>query len=210
MRKQRSSLPALGLCIDWETSGSAWGRDSTAEYQGISFGAIVFKTSNFSTVEELYLEIKFDEGRYKWSNEAESIHGLSRDRLEATGVSQTDAAAALAELILKYWGPHEKVMLLGHNTEFDRRFTNQLMNSIEIEFSVEKQTEFDSWIQLHHVLLDTSSAGCVAFGIYKSNDLFKHIGFEDREEHNALADAQMTLAAAQSIRLLVNEALGST
>lgn len=202
MRKARE----FGLCIDWETSGSTWGGDSTREYQGLSFGAIVFDLSDFSTVQELYTEIQFDSSKYKWSTEAEHIHGLSRQHLADAGVSQQDAAIALAELILKYWGPSSKVMLLGHNTTFDLRFTNQLLNSIDIEFSIEKCTQFDSWIQVHHVLLDTSSAGFISFGISKSNALFKHVGFVDRAEHNALEDARLTLNTAACIRALVDSA----
>jgi hypothetical protein len=95
------------------------------------------------------------------------------------------------------------VMFLGHNTEFDRRFTNQLMNVIEIEFSVEKQTEFDSWIQMHHVVLDTSSTGCITMGLFKSDLLFESMGYEDRKDHNALDDARQTLGTCRTIRELI-------
>lgn len=199
--------PSFGLCLDWETSGALWGGDSSKEYQGISFGAIIFDTATFDPIEKMYVEIKFDATKYKWAESAEAIHGLSREYLETNGISQVDAAMALAELILKYFGD-TKVMFLGHNTEFDRRFTNQLMNTIEIEFSVEKQTKFDSWIQLHHVILDTSSTGFIALGLFKSDLLFEKIGFEDRGAHNALADAEQTLGTCKAIREMMKIAMG--
>lgn len=207
MAKQKT--PKYGLAIDWETSGATWGGDSSKEYQGLSFGAIVFNTSDFSPVEELYRVIKFKPDRYKWSPEAAAIHGMSVDFLERTGISQEDAAVDLAELILKYWGPDSKVMLLGHNTEFDRRFTNQLLNSIEIEFSVEKETRLSSWVQVHHVVLDTSSLGFITLGLYKSDLLFEKIGFEARGDHNALDDVRMTLQTAAAIKQLVTIALAT-
>ena len=204
----KQQTPAMGLCLDWETSGATWGGDSSKDYQGLAFGAIVFDTKTFTEVEYLYVEIKFDP-IWKWSEEAAAIHGLTKEYLEENGITQEEAAIKLAELILKYWGPDSKVMFMGHNAEFDRRFTNQLLNAIDIEFSVEKQTEFSSWIQLHHVILDTSPLGFVAFGLFKSDLLFEKIGFEDRGDHNALQDARQTLASAQAIHDLVNVALGS-
>jgi hypothetical protein len=204
----KQQTPKFGLCIDWETSGSEWGGDSSKSHQGISFGAIVFDTETFGVVEELSMNIIFDAVRYKWTADAEKIHGLSIEHLNQTGVTQEDAAAELASLILKYWGPDNKVMMLGHNAEFDRRFTNQLLNTIEIEFSVEKETKFDSWIQLHHVILDTASVGFVSFGLFKSDLLFDKIGFDDRGNHNALQDARQTLFCCRAIRELINLAMG--
>lgn len=202
-KKVVQQTPKFGLCIDWETSGSTWGGDSSIEHQGIAFGAIVFNTEDFSPVEKLYMMVKFNASKYKWTEQAEQIHGLSQEHLEKNGVAQEDAAVALGELILKYWGPDSKVMFLGHNPQFDLRFTNQLMKSIGIEFSVEKQTDLESWIQVHHVVLDTSATGFITFGLFKSDLLFEKIGFEERGEHNALTDAEQTLETCAAIRQLI-------
>jgi hypothetical protein len=193
----------FGLCIDWETSGAIFGGDSSSKFQGLSFGAIVFNAKTFEPIEKLYLEIKFDDSKWAWSESAEKIHGMSVEYLAQHGVSQEEAAMALAELILKYWGTDSKVLFLGHNPEFDRRFTNQLLNQIGIEFSVEASGKFDSRIDVFHVVLDTSALGFITMGLYKSDLLFEKIGFEERGDHNALADAEMTLQTCQAIRALV-------
>ena len=207
-KKVTQQTPQFGLCLDWETSGAVFGGDSTKDHQGLAFGAIVFNTANFSIVEKLYIEIKFNAAKYKWTEAAEKIHGLTIQHLEEHGVSQEDGAIALAELILKYWGTDSKVMFLGHNPIFDIRFTAQLMATAEIEFSVEKSTNFDSWIQLHHVILDTSAAGFITMGLFKSDLLFEKIGFPERGEHNALADAEQTLETCAALRALTNVAIG--
>lgn len=194
----------FGLCIDWETSGVNWGGDSTIEFQGISCGAVVFDAETFEEIESVHVYVAFDETKYKWSKEAENIHGITIDFLRENGVSQEDAAVTLAELILKYWGPSTPVMLLGHNTEFDRRFTNQLFNTIGIEFSIQRQTTLESWISLHHVILDTAAAGYISFGLYKSDLLFEKIGCAERGKHNALQDARQTLLVCKTIRTLVD------
>lgn len=208
MKKKVVQLtPDFGLCIDWETSGATWGGDSSKDYQGISFGAVVFKTDTFEVVETLYREIEFNGDKYKWSDEAAAIHGLSQEYLTKNGVSQEDAAQDLLELILKYFGTG-KVMFLGHNTEFDRRFTNQLTKSVGIEFSVEHSGEpCDGRIEVHHVVLDTSSTGFITLGLFKSDLLFDAVGLEERGEHNALTDALYTVETCARIRLLVKTAL---
>lgn len=205
---KKQQTPTRGLCIDWETSGATWGGDSSKDYQGLSFGAIVFDTETFEPVEKLYREIKFNADKYQWSDGAEKIHGLSREYLEENGVSQEDAATDLLELILKYFGPESKVMFLGHNPEFDRRFTNQLLGSVEFEFSVERVNLDFTHIQLHHVVLDTSALGFITLGLYKSDLLFEKMGFEDRGDHNALIDAEQTLMTCYIIKNLIKSALG--
>ena len=206
-KKTVQQTPKYGLCLDWETSGAVFGGDSAKDHQGLSFGAIVFNTEDFSPVEKLYREIKFKPERYQWQEGAAKVHGMTQEYLEKNGVSQEDAAVDLATLILKYWGPDSKVMFLGHNPGFDIRFTDQLMNSVEIEFSVERKTNFDSWIQLHHVVLDTSATGFITLGLFKSDLLFDRIGFAERGDHNALADAEQTLETCAAIRGLINIAL---
>lgn len=201
-KKTVQQTPQYGLCMDWETSGATWCGDSSKEYQGLSFGAIVFDAKTFQPVEKLYVEIKYNP-KWKWSEEAEKIHGMTKEYLDEHGITQEEAAIKLAEFILKYWGPDSKVMFMGHNAEFDRRFTNQLLNEIEIEFSVEKETKFSSWIQLHHVVLDTSPIGFVTLGFFKSDLLFERIGFPERGDHNALTDAEQTLATCEAIRAIM-------
>jgi DNA polymerase III epsilon subunit-like protein len=205
MKKQLT--PEFGLCIDWETSGAAFGKDSSKLFQGISFGAIVFRTADFSPVEKLYRMVKFDETKWAWSDEAEKIHGLSREKLEAEGVNAAEAAGDLAELILRYFG-NTKVMFLGHNPEFDRRFTNQLLMNLNIEFSTERITQSEAWIEVHHVMLDTSALGMITLGLFKSDLLFDRLGFAERGAHNALQDAEQTLETCAAIRQLVQLGMG--
>lgn len=209
-KKAYQLTPEHALCIDWETSGATWGGDSSKDYQGLAFGAVVFNTKTFETVDTLYREVKFNPEKYKWSSEAEAIHGLSQDHLASNGIDQEEAAADLLELILKYWGPSNKVMFLGHNPEFDRRFTNQLTKSVGIEFSTEASgLPCDGRIELHHVLLDTSALGFITMGLFKSDMLFEAVGLEERGEHNALTDALYTVETCKRIRLLVDTALGN-
>lgn len=193
----------FGLCIDWETSGATFGGDSSKDYQGLAFGAVVFDASTFSVIDKLYTEIKFDESKYKWTDAAQRIHGLTQENLAATGLSQEDAAIKLCEFILKYWDPTDKVMFLGHNPGFDIRFTNQLTKTLDIEFGVERENENSAgWIQLHHVVLDTSATGFITLGAYKSDLLFQKIGFPNRGNHNALQDALQTVETCAIIKAL--------
>jgi len=183
------TFPKFGLAIDWETSGADWGNPmgSHIKYQGLSFGAIVFNADDFSEVDRLYCEIQFDESKYGWQESAAKIHGLTREYLNENGIPREEAAILLAELILKYFGTDE-VMFLGHNIGFDIGFTDQLLGDYGIT------------IKKHHVKVDTSSAGYIMTGRYKSDQLFSFFGFDARNAHNAMQDVEMTLEVCRILR----------
>lgn len=189
---------ARGLLIDWETSGSDFGQDSSVNYQGIAYGAVVFDTQTFQPVETLYRELRFDERRYKWSPEAERIHGLTREHLAAHGTSREDGLADLMELLLRYWAPGSKVLMAGHNAGFDMDFTSQLFTDHNLE------------IVFHHVVLDTSGLAFALTGEYKSDVVFELLGGIDKRAcHNALEDALASLAVLRNARQIFEEALGA-
>jgi len=195
MQLTQRPLPKYGFGIDWETSGSAWGEDSTIDYQGVSFGAVVFDLATFEPVETIYREIKFDATRYKWSEGAQKVHGLSREHLEANGVTQEEASVALMEMYIKYFAPDERVFIIGHHTDFDIKFTQQLLEQFGIMF------------QVGATIMDTAGTGLINFGIHKSEDLFQFLGLPARTTHNALEDILLTLKAAQTMRAIFNAAL---
>lgn len=190
------------LVIDTETSGMAFGTDdpshnpTTGEtYQIVSIGLIVASVATFKPVEELYLEIKWD-GESKWSKEAERVHGLSLEHLEAHGMDRQDAVAEIGNLVLKYWGPDVSICLLGHNVAtFDLPFFKRLMRSEGLE------------LKFGNRYIDTNSIGIATFGTFNSDDLFAAAGLpvRDPSKHNALADAQMALASARLVKQLWTE-----
>lgn len=52
-------------------------------------------------------------------------------------------------------------------------------------------------------MLDTSAAGFITVGLYKSDMLFDKMGFPVRGDHNALEDARMTLQTCALLKQLV-------
>lgn len=185
------------LVIDFETSGSTFGtyEETFSRYQGLSFGAVIANSTTFEPVKTIYQEIKFDP-KYEWSDEAEKIHGLSREYLNEHGASNEEAAANLAEFILGTFGTG-KVMVLGHNIWFDIEAMRQLLEPHGV------------MPDIHHVVLDTSPAAFIAIGKYKSNDVFEFFTGKVRDgSHNALDDALMALETVRNMRAMFNQALG--
>ncbi len=191
----KSLAPKLGLCFDFETSGSSWGKDSSIDYQALSLGMVVFDTRTFDIIDDLYIEMKFDASKYQWSAEAEAIHGLTREYLEQYGLSNEDAVVAVAEFLLKYFGPNPTIMVMGHNVDYDLLFMRQLLEPHDMMFHV------------HNVKIDTAGVSFVNFITYKSDHLFELTGVGERDTHNALADVYMTIGAAKFMRDLVESAL---
>ena len=189
--------PKYGLCIDWETSGAERnGKNHSVNYQGVSFGALIFEFETLEPVDGIYVEIKFDDKRYKWSNDAEKVHGLTRKHLQEHGKTAEEAACELATLILKYMGPQPTCWILCHNREFDLDFTRQLLEPFELMPNVA------------HVALDTSPLALFTLGKYRSEDIFDILELPKREDHNALEDANHTLTTARMIREIFRRGLG--
>lgn len=185
------------LVLDVETTGSTFAtyEETFQKFQAIQFGAIVANSTTFEEVASLEFLVKFDP-KYQWSQEAENIHGITKDRLEAEGLEDEEAAATLAEFILTHFGT-SKVMFVGHNPWFDIEAMRQLLEKHGV------------MPDLHHVVLDTSALGFITCGKYKSNDLFEFFLGGRSEKHGALDDARMTLTVVRTVRQIMNEALGN-
>lgn len=199
------------LAIDCETTGLCFNSDdvtnnpNTGEHhQTVSWGVIVADAQTLKPIEELYVEIKWNQlsKRQRQNNpnfgeRAESVHGLSYDYLEENGVTEEEAVLAIGNLIMKYWGPKGNIRTLGHNVHtFDMPFLRDLFrrNGIELSFG-----------NRHY---DTNSIGFCTVGSFNSDDLFSTMGMEARQTHNALDDAHMALESARRIRTLWNDMVG--
>lgn len=183
------------LVLDTETTGSTFGtyEETFSKHQAIQFGAIVATSDTFEEVDSIEFLVKFDP-KYEWTEGAEKIHGISRQRLAEEGLADEDAALVLGEFILKYFGTG-KVMFLGHNPGFDIEAMRQLLEKYKV------------MPDLHHVVLDTSALGWITCGKFRSNDLFEFFLGGRAEKHGALDDARMTLTVARTVRQLMNMAL---
>lgn len=185
----------FGLCLDWETSGSTWGGKSWEDYQGVSFGAAVFHTDTFEIIDTRYVEIKFDSEKYGWSAEAEKIHGLSREHLEANGISSEEAAVELVQFIMQYFGSNPEIIFLGHNANYDIEFTKQLLEPHGLMFNIA------------NIMYDTCGVSFATTGYHRSDDMFHFLGLPERSQHNALEDVIYTIEAAKRIRLIFQKGL---
>lgn len=183
------------LSIDWETSGSSFSslEDTTRDYQGISFGACIFDLDTFAIHDSIYHEIRFDP-KYKWTLEAERIHGLTREYLSDKSEPE-DAAVDLMNMVVKYFGTGS-VVFAGHNVAFDIAFTKQLLEGLGIMPAVASRQ------------LDTAGIGWVMFNEPKSEPLYQLLGLPPRQLHNALEDAIYTVQALQIMRGLSMTFLG--
>lgn len=194
-KKPRGYIERI-LFIDCETSGLNFNADDPSEgYQSVSWGLVVASAQTLDKIDELYLEIKWD-GESTWSKEAQAVHGLTPKHLEEHGMTEEDAVVAIAELILKHWGPDSPVCLGGHNVAtFDKFFLRRLLRKYEIEVRFGSKT------------VDTNAIGFATFGTHNSDDLFEAVGLPAREDHNALQDANNARIAVQRIRKMFNACL---
>lgn len=192
------------LAIDCETTGLNFDTDdSSIGHQALSWGIIVADAKTLKPIEELYVEIKWN-NESKLSKEinpefgaaASNIHGLTSEYLEEHGVSEEEAVVLITNLILKHWGPTIQVKILGHNVKFDISFLVAMLRRYNIE------------IPISHRTYDSNSVGFITVGSYTSDALFDIMGFDARSSHNALEDIRMTLESCRRIRVLWNSKVG--
>lgn len=183
MSKQPLRLPPRILAVDTETSGLTYGPDPSVDHQIVSIGALIIDTTNWQVVDTFYVEIEHDE-RFKWSDKAEAVHGLTREYLKQHGEYIENAAALFLQFIFKWFGD-TSIIAAGHRVKFDIDFLNALVNTIDCQLK---------WDRL---IIDSAAMGGGLFGVVESDELFNILGLPDRTEHNALEDVILTV---ESIR----------
>lgn len=193
------------LAVDVETTGMSWLQgDPSKGHQVVSFGAIVADAETFEEIEHKYVEVKWTkesedalEQNPSFGRDAEKVHGLTREYLNEHGVTEEEAAAELGELIMKYWSTDVTVQLLGHNVAtFDLFFIRNLLHKHGLTFKFASR------------MYDSHSLGAGTVGAVNSDQLFAALGFDDRNDHNSLEDARMSLEAFRIIRKLWTKKVG--
>jgi len=184
----RYSPGKYGLLIDFETSGSDVTNKNHQQYQGISLGALIVNMEKFEVVDDYYVEIKFNASKYLWSEEAEKVHGLTKDYLEANGVSQQEALGGLLEVIMRWIGFTDKLFIMGYNIDFDKGFMQQLFDDCEVP------------INFHHIMIDPAPMAYFFVQEYRSDKVFELFSSMTREVHNALEDCYICFDALKTMR----------
>lgn len=195
------------LALDCETTGFCFGHNpvynthTKERHQSVSWGVIVVDAATLKPLDELYVEIKWNErsliqrmNNPKFGKDAEKIHGLSLEALEENGVEEEEAVTQIGNLILNHFGDGD-IRLLGHNVvTFDRLFFDDLFRRHDIN------------LKFGNRHIDTNTIGFVCYETFNSDDLFELIGIT-RETHNALEDARASLKVAQITRKLFKTVL---
>jgi DNA polymerase III alpha subunit (gram-positive type) len=190
------------LSMDCETSGvNVNSDDPSIGYQAVSWGLVVADADTLKVIDKLYVEIKWN-GEAKWNKKAEAIHGLTIEYLDKNGLTEEEAVTEIANFVYKYWDPKSEyssqrsIRCIGHNVAtFDIWFMRQLFRKFELEFNTGAR------------FIDTSTLGWAVFGCFNSDDAFELIGVK-RESHNALEDAEASLALVKTTRMMSRKMLG--
>lgn len=181
------------LVIDCETTGLCFDHsnpDITDGYQSVSWGMIVSDMKTMKPIDELYIEIQWD-GVSLWHWKAEKTHGLSKAYLAENGLTNEEAAIAIAQFIGSHFDVSETIICMGHNVgKFDIPFLKKLLLQFDFPFSFSTRC------------LDSSSLAALTIGTFTSQQMFDELGIERGKIHNALEDCRATLTACRIIRKL--------
>lgn len=184
--RKKQTVPRWALSFDCETSGLIEGV-YVGKHQMISFGAVIFDCRTYEVIDKLYVEIKFDDTKV-WDDYAEKVHGLSREYLAEHGVHEEDALVQLLEMLLKYFGPEEEILIMAHNPNFDKAWLRDLFQRYDVNAKI--------WFRA----IDTCSVAIAMLEVVRSDDLYAATGLEKRGQHNALQDALYSIEAMKYVK----------
>lgn len=191
-----SSGMAFSNAVDPMCPDPSYNYITKQKYQSVSWGLIVIDVKTTTIIDELYVEIKPQEG-YEWNNAAERTHGLSREYLEEHGLYYEDAVLKIAEFILKYWDMNKAISTFGHNqVTFDHWFFRRLMHSCGLHFKFANR----------HI--DTNYLTNGIYDVEGSEELFQLFSSK-RGEHNALEDIKQTFEIFKQTKKLFQTILGT-
>lgn len=204
------------LCFDTETSGlfsnevdPSYQSDTGKECQIVSIGLIVADAIKLTPIKKLYLEIQWN-GVSDWQQQAEDVHGLTKQHLKDNGLTEEEAVEEIGDFIQEFWGPMQEIVVagtkkvkfpttqlhvLGHNIAFDISFIRRLFKRVLGD---------DFILNISHRQYDTNSLGFFTVESFTSDQFFDAVGLPPRTKHNALEDITMSLEAARRIKLLWN------
>lgn len=192
------------FAFDLETSGLFFSsnqespvvneHNSSQYYQIVSCGIIIADIDTLEPIETAYFEVKYND-KSIWEPKAEAVHNLSKEHLDANGISEEDFLYEFASLVIKYFGKGT-IPTLGHNqVRFDIPFIQHLASRHDMYFNFGNR----------HI--DTYGLGSICWKAFNSDDLFWKAGLPDRTTHNALEDIKLTLEAAKRTRLFFEHGL---
>lgn len=198
------------LAFDSETTGLCFSNDNpvhnviTGErHQAISWGFIIADSQTFEPIDELYVEVQWNEESIRQRNEkphfgtaAEKVHGLTREHLTKNGVSEEEAVVQFANFIMPHFGTDGAIKTLGHNSiTFDLPFLKDMIDRVGVDIRFGNR---------HYC---SASIGLM-YDVYNSDDLFSLMGYDERHGHNALDDAHMTLDVFRQTKQVFKSILG--
>ena len=138
----------------------------------------IFCDKDLNVLDRKTWKINYEEDKYNWSEESESIHKISKEESKNHGVSIEEFVNDLIEKINSIYSNFPK--MVGSNIFFDYFMLNRLFLDVEKEFP------------FNYSLIDTNSIGNYLFGTSGSTELCEilQIDIDEGKEHRAEYDAE--------------------
>jgi len=173
-------MPDRILFIDTETGGI-----EPQIHSLLSIGLVVWEQSRIIAEKEIFI----NDGILNVTSSALSINQIDIDKHIKQSVSPKESVSEIYEFINLYFDNTEKIILGGHNVNFDKEF---------LKFFFKKQGE-DFNFRFSHRSIDTASilyflyfSGIIKEKAISSDDAFNLFSIEIEKRHSALSDAKAT------------------
>jgi hypothetical protein len=157
--------------ISFETTGiSNHSLNKAVNQQILSAGIIIADSDNFKSIETCYIEIKPNKD-IVWNNKFEKIHGFTKDYLIKNGIIENEAAAIIADILVRHFDDIP-IVLLGHNVS---SFSYWFLYNILDKYNYYR----DLNLFISSRVLDTFTLGKTLYGFNTFNEILDFLQLSD-------------------------------
>ncbi len=149
----------------------------SGKYVMVSVGLVV-TDEKFNKIDELYLEIDYDDYPHliSWDKDAIAIHSLTPEHLRENGIPINEAIEDICSFLFTHFDTNV-IPLVGYNTgSFVYPFIYDLLKAYDLPFKFSTN------------MIDLSTLGIILLGAKNKKDVFTLFGVS--KQRNALIDAR--------------------
>ena len=181
------------IALDVESTGVDF-----CSSQVIQCGA-VFLNEKMQSVYTREWDINYVPERFSWDDEAEEVHGISKEVAKAHGVDPEVFLKEFEQEIVKRYGIAEDIELhiIAANAHFDYLMLQRLWDAYRD----------DTALPLSRRMMDITALSLAALGVAGMSTTLEVLGIEEEEDkrHSALYDAELHLKVFHALLTILQQ-----
>ena len=160
---------------------------------------VVFLDDQIQSTGAREWDINYVPEQFSWDDEAEEVHGISKERAQTHGVAPEVFLKEFEQEIVKRYGIAEDIELhiIAANAHFDYLMLQRLWDAYRS----------DTALPLSRRMMDITALSLAALGVAGMSSTLEVLGIEEEEDkrHSALYDAELHLKVFHALLTILRQ-----